>query len=294
VKIRYVPGQLVFDFLKEIDDNHCSSVHEKSHEVAINNFMGARQLGRVRPNGVIAVPILPDRPYLGKGPSMSIAEALAAYAAPAAPAKRLTPDEIRRQRGQAIAEICRVVPEGKDNRYRVPSRKGSGSYLVSIDPKKGPDWQCECKDFETRGEPCKHVFAVKATLEREKNGTEGIVAKTKTLTVKERTLRAKETVAHRPTLKRDWPSINAASTNEKSKFQGLLRDLCQGIPQPQKPNGTDKGGERRLSLADMVFSVIYKVYSTFSGRRFMCDLTDAKERGYIDKVPHFNSLYNYP
>jgi len=43
----------------------------------------------------------------------------------------------------------------------------------------------------------------------------------------------------------------------------------------------------------MVFAVTFKVFSTISGRRFICDLEYAHERGYIDKVPHFNSLYNY-
>jgi hypothetical protein len=56
---------------------------------------------------------------------MSSADALAAYAygSPVATTEpKLTPEEIRRQRGLAIAEICRIVPEGKDNRYRVPRR----------------------------------------------------------------------------------------------------------------------------------------------------------------------------
>jgi transposase len=74
---------------------------------------------------------------------------------------------------------------------------------------------------------------------------------------------------------------------------GLLHELCKTIPQPRNPEGVDKGGQRRLSTADMAFAVTFKVFSTFSGRRFMCDLEDARERGYIDKTPHFNSLYNY-
>jgi len=53
---------------------------------------------------------------------------------------------------------------------------------------------------------------------------------------------AKKTVAKRPTVKRPWTAINAASTNEKAKFLGLLHDLCKSIPQPTKPKGPDKGG----------------------------------------------------
>ena len=218
-----------------------------------------------------------------------------ANAAPvAAPETKLDPTELRRQRGLAIAALCPIKPEGKDNRYRVPSQSNGRhrSYLVSIDPKKGPDWQCECADYDLRKLPCKHVFAVQFVIEREKNAN-GDTITTKTLTVKERAEYVGKTVAERTIYKRDWRSINLASTNEKGKFQGLLRDLCKGIPQPQKADGTDKGGQRRLSLADMVFAVAFKVYSTLSGRRFMCDLSDAQGRGYIDKVPHFNSIFNY-
>jgi len=48
-----------------------------------------------------------------------------------------------------------------------------------------------------------------------------------------------------------------------------------------------------LPLADMVFAIAFKVYSTFSGRRFMSDLREAKERGYVDNTPHYNSIFAY-
>jgi transposase len=43
----------------------------------------------------------------------------------------------------------------------------------------------------------------------------------------------------------------------------------------------------------MVFSVVYKVYETVSGRRFISDLKDARDKGYISRIPHFNSIFNY-
>ena len=76
--------------------------------------------------------------------------------------------------------------------------------------------------------------------------------------------------------------------NEKAKFQSLLHDLCKGVVEPPAKNGRP-----RLSLADAVFAVVFKVYSTFSGRRFMTDLREAHTKGYISKVPHFNSIFNY-
>jgi transposase len=43
----------------------------------------------------------------------------------------------------------------------------------------------------------------------------------------------------------------------------------------------------------MIFAVVFKVYSTFSARRFMCDLKDAHEKGYLSKPVHHNSLNAY-
>jgi hypothetical protein len=43
----------------------------------------------------------------------------------------------------------------------------------------------------------------------------------------------------------------------------------------------------------MLFAIVYKIYSTMSGRRFMTDLNDAREKGYITKACHFNSVFNY-
>ena len=65
-----------------------------------------------------------------------------------------------------------------------------------------------------------------------------------------------------------------------------LSALCANITDPPKhPNNPSK-----LSYADMMFAVVFKVYSTVSGRRFMTDLNDAKDKGYIARVCHFNSI----
>lgn len=68
----------------------------------------------------------------------------------------------------------------------------------------------------------------------------------------------------------------------------LLYQLCCGIDQP-----VQQRGRPRLSLRDMVFSLVYKIYSTRSARRFMSDLEDACRAGYIAQVPHFNALSTY-
>jgi transposase len=96
------------------------------------------------------------------------------------------------------------------------------------------------------------------------------------------------TVTKRKTYPQDWTAYNEAQTNEQDKFQVLLRDLCAGLPAPAPKNGRPP-----LPLSDVVFNVTYKVYSTVSQRRFMSDLRAAHERGYISRVPHFNSISNY-
>jgi len=67
----------------------------------------------------------------------------------------------------------------------------------------------------------------------------------------------------------------------------LLHDLCGGIEDPIQTNGRP-----RMSLADSIFCAAFKVYSGFSARRFMSDLRESFDRGYVSKVPHFNSVLN--
>ncbi len=87
---------------------------------------------------------------------------------------------------------------------------------------------------------------------------------------------------------RCWTSYNTASCEEKSRFVVLLAELCRGVPEP-----VQTFGRPRLPLGDVVFCAAFKVYSTVSTRRCMGDLEDAHAKGYISKVPHYNSIINY-
>src|SRR3954451_23105818 len=108
---------MTFDFWRRFDDNECSDVYEKTPCRWLHIGMGARTPGRVRPNAVVASPILPDPPLSGKGPRM----------------------DIRQQRGQQIASTCVIIP--KDGYWVVPSQSGQGRYKVRIDPAPAT---CEC------------------------------------------------------------------------------------------------------------------------------------------------------
>lgn len=181
--------------------------------------------------------------------------------------------EPRQERGLQIANRCYI---GQQNGFwLVPSQGGNGRYRVDTS-KENP--VCNCPDYETRGTPCKHIYAVQYIIEFRRESDGGI-------TVMNETVQVSETV--RPTYGQNWPAYNRAQMNEKQQFQALLFDLCSGVAEPPQVKGRP-----RLPLRDAIFAAMFKIYSTFSGRRFISDLQDAKTKGFIQKVPHFNSIFN--
>lgn len=186
----------------------------------------------------------------------------------------------RQERGLMIAARTRITQ--KDGLWRVPSQSGYAPFY-EVDPNPEAP-KCTCPDFEKRGERCKHIYAVEIVVERESSTTTTTDGETTTTTTTE-TLK----VTKRVTYRQDWEAYNQAQTHEKAIFQKLLHDLCANIVEPpQKANGRPP-----LSYRDMMFSVVFKVFSTVSGRRFMTDLNEAREKGYITKTSHFNSIFNY-
>jgi len=176
--------------------------------------------------------------------------------------------DTREQRGLALAALYRI--EQVEGKYIVPSQTGDGR-TYTVDPEKR---HCTCRDHEDRAIKCKHMFAVEFVQTRERN-----VDGTETVT---RTFKVTEKV----TYKQDWPAYNRAQTTEKAQFQTLLCDLCQGVPEPPRTSV----GRPSIPLADIVFAIAFKVYSTVSSRRFTCDLQDAAEKGFIRKAPHYNVI----
>lgn len=96
-----------------------------------------------------------------------------------------------------------------------------------------------------------------------------------------------EIAKNNKTYPQNWRAYNAAQTTEKKHFLDLLDALCRNLEEPAQTNGRP-----RLPIHDAIFTVCFKIYSGFSGRRFMTDLQDAKDAGYIGKAPHFNTIYN--
>ena len=152
------------------------------------------------------------------------------------------------------------------------SQAGQGEYQVNVDP---DFFNCTCRDHEFTGMRCKHIFAVEYVIEREQTA-DGQTVVTETVKVT------------RKTYTQNWPAYNAAQTEEKSRLQALLYELCRNLPEPEQHRGRP-----RLSLADIIFASTFKIYSTVSGRRFQSDLQEAKRRGFLSKMPAYNSVFRY-
>ena len=178
-------------------------------------------------------------------------------------------DEGRRLRGMAIAANTSITktPVG----YKVPSQSGNGDYVVSVDDGSF----CTCPDYARRGQPCKHIYTVFCTIQREELEDGSIRETTQAVRVK---------------YTQDWPTYNAAQMNEGEHFATLYRSLCDAVRQPELPRGR---GRPTLPLSDVLYGIGIKVYSEKSGRRAMSDIKSAKAQGLLDKVPSFASVARY-
>lgn len=172
--------------------------------------------------------------------------------------------EVREQRGLEIAATKKLRQKG--DLWLVPSATGTGTYVV--DPTIYGPATCTCPDFELRGGPCKHVYAVEYTIRCETQTSSGTVT---------------ETITYR----QEWSAYNAAQANEKVRVAELLRDLCSVIDNPVQGRGRP-----RLPMADAIFCATMKVYSGMSARRATSDLREFAKNGLINKAPHYNSVIN--
>ena len=177
----------------------------------------------------------------------------------------------RESKALAIATHTQLIRK-PNNTWIVPSQSSAKTYTVNPDPESP---FCDCPDFEYRRARCKHVLAVEIVLKRE------IVTNGQTQTVT-------ETVTVKKKYTQSWPEYNKAQTYEKAHFIEFLHELCSGIEEPPQTKGRP-----RLPLADIIFAATYKTYTMVSARRFASDLRDALAKGYISKMPSYNSVFDY-
>lgn len=167
----------------------------------------------------------------------------------------------REQRGVVIAALCKL--NKREDNWLVPSQS-KGETIYQVNPSKQT---CTCPDHAESGHKCKHLYAVEFTMKREML-SDGTVIDTQTVTFTEKKV-----------YKQNWPKYNAAQSVEKDRIQELLFDLCKDLQEPER-----KTGRKPHSVKDVIFSLAFKVYSTFSARRFSSDLREAHARGFTQKV----------
>src|SRR5271154_2470076 len=167
--------------------------------------------------------------------------------------------DMRELKGLEIAARAKIA--FVDGAWLVPSQmNASQKYRVTLNPVS-----CTCDDFSLRQQPCKHVHAARLVQERDHGGQSPKIDV--------------DAVPKKPTYKQDWHAYTLAQTTEKHRLQSLLYELCQSVEEPAY-----KGGRPPTPIADILFTCVFKVYSTISARRFTCDLKDAHERGYVSQV----------
>jgi transposase len=179
---------------------------------------------------------------------------------------------MREERGKVIANQGNQIKKVNDHAFKVKSQSDHGFYEVKS-TRNG--MTCTCSDFVYRGGKCKHILATKYYLEVQKETPQGIVTEKVHLTYAQA-----------------WDAYNAAQKVEVKLFDELLKDLVKTIPEPEQ-----KMGRPRLSIHEMLFCAIQKVYSQLSSRRAYSLFQNATERGQINHAPHFNApskLFNNP
>lgn len=179
--------------------------------------------------------------------------------------------EIRQIKGQEIANTRRVKQES--HYWTVSSQSGKGLYKVDLKQNR-----CTCPDNDIKRNRCKHLFAVEYTIDRQM--LEAIDGQPQPI--------VETPKVKKPTYPQMWHEYNLAQTNEKKQFQYLLHKLCQGVGSPSQ-----QMGRPRMMLEDMLFACAFKVYSLFSGRRFVTDLSESHSKGYLSKLPSYNSIFKH-
>ena len=175
-------------------------------------------------------------------------------------------EDNRRQKGLEIAKTSRITKTDKG--WKVPSKSGSGYYIVISN---GIGAECNCPDHEIRKNKCKHIFAVELFVTQEVDKEGNVTVKTV-----------------RKTYSQSWHNYNISQQIEKEQFMKLLSDITANIRTPAYTFGRPT-----KPLGDTIFSMVYKVYSGFSGRRFASDLAQAQEDKLVENKTPYNTMFDY-
>jgi transposase len=173
--------------------------------------------------------------------------------------------DARQERGYQIFQALKITPHPKGDGWIVPSQTSNRKYHVT------EEFVCDCPDSEYRKATCKHAFAARYYLQIEKDTPLGT-----------------ETEKVKLTHKQAWKAYNEAQTNEIRLFDELLKDLVDGVEEPPQ-----QMGRPRLSLRDLLFCSVQKVYSQLSSRRARSLFGNAEERKQIARAPNYNAVNKF-
>jgi transposase len=196
--------------------------------------------------------------------------------------------DIQKEKARELADRGRCVPN-PDGTWSVFSLTSTNKYkviLFGMNPKTGAHnyHTCTCPAFELQQDGCKHIRAVLwVKRQDDADRREGKPPR-------ERIPEGEPIPFPRKTYSQDWGAYEVAQTNEKAEFLQLLSDLCRMIEEPERQRGR---GRPPASRADQVFAACYKVYSGFSGRRFMTDLRDAVDKGHIGEAISYSGIARF-
>jgi transposase len=87
---------------------------------------------------------------------------------------------------------------------------------------------------------------------------------------------------------KNWSAYNAAQVNEKTMFLRILFELSKDVEEPEHPIG-----RKPMQLKDVVFCLIYSIYTLLSTRRSQHDLREAQAKGLVSTVPSPTSLASF-
>lgn len=171
---------------------------------------------------------------------------------------------LRHQKALQILEDPEAMEKVSHGVYAVKSQTGFGVYLVRLKEQ----WTCNCPDWKENRGHCKHILAVRYTLELEDDIRNEI-----------------DYEVPKRSYPQSWSLYNMAQMNEGEKFEELLRELCNMIPEPEQHMGRP-----RIPLSDQVYCAVLKIYEQKSSRRAHTKLRRAEYLGKIARAPHFNQI----
>lgn len=171
---------------------------------------------------------------------------------------------------ELLREGHRVAESSTPGEFFVASESGKGIYKVTGVGTDGQADECTCADCEEREAPCKHIFMVRH-WRAAADSPEG-------------------TPPPLPPPKRVRPnqqSYDLAQNEGYRLFGTLLRDLCAGIPEPERD--PHMAGRPPIPLRELAYCAVQKAYIGFSCRRSQGFRNEAAAKGQLSDAYYWDT-----